>query len=244
MKKLFLLLFLALGFFVLQAQESYVMFETMYIDVKPDKLDEFNEAFKSHARQYHAEGASTVSAHYIVNGPFEGQIAWVMGPLTFSDLDSRPSDDAHEDDWNKVMPYVKRVSEVEYWRMDADMHYAPKDGSFSKFHMRFFEVKPGKWQEFSKILAGIIEVYKTKAYPNSMNVNWNQFNTGNGRNVVAVQGFNSYSEFDQEDTWVADYESVHGEGSWERAMDEMTNVTNGMTEELREVMPELGGAGE
>jgi hypothetical protein len=244
MKKLvFLSVFLLSGIVAL-AQESYVMFETMYIDVKPDKIDEFEEAFKAHNKKFHAEGASMVTAHYMINGPHEGQIGWVMGPLTFTDLDSRPSGDDHGKDRNMVMPYVKKVSEVEYWRQDKDLRYAPEDVTFSKYHMRYFDVKDGKWKEVSKVLGQVVEVYRSKSYKQSMTIYWNQFNTGNGREVVAVQGFTSYSEYDEDDTWVEDFESIHGEGSWEKAYADIVAATDGMTEELREVLVELGGASE
>jgi hypothetical protein len=244
MKKLIFFSALAFGSLLIQAQESYVMFETMYIDVKPDKANEFEAAFRAHNRKYHSEGASRVGVHYIVNGPWAGQFSWIMGPLTFSDLDKRPSDPAHEEDWGKVMPYVEKVSEVEYWRLDSKLDYRPEGSGFSKYHMRYFDVKPGKWEDFTKLLTSVVEVYKAKKYPNSMSVYWSQFNTGNGRDVVAVQGFNKYSEYDKEDTWVADFESVHGEGSWKKTMDALIQCTDGMTEELREVVPELGGSAE
>jgi hypothetical protein len=244
MKKLFFLSILSLGFSILNAQESYVMFETMYIDVRSDKIDEFEEAFKAHNRKFHAEGASGVSVHYMVNGPHAGQLGWVMGPLTFSDLDNRPSGEDHTDDWNAVMPYVKRISEVEYWRRDAKMYYWPEGAQFSKFHMRYFDIRDMMWEEIIELLARIVEVYKAREYPNSMTIYWNQFNTGNGREVVAVQGFNKYSEYDREDNWVADFESIHGEGSWSEFLDALTKCTDGMSEELREIVPELGGVAE
>lgn len=244
MKKLFFLTMLSLGFFILNAQESYVMFETMYIDAKPDKIDEFEAALKSHNKKFHADGPAAVSVHYIVNGPYAGQLSWLMGPLTFTDLDSRPSGEDHREDWNKVMPYVKSISEVEYWRRSDDINYRPEGANFSKFHMRYFDVKWGKWEEFSKFLSQVVEVHKAKAYPQSMTIFWSQFGSGNGREVVAVQGFNKYSEYDEEDTWVEDFDSVHGEGAWSKAMERMGEMTEGMSEEIREVVPELGGVSE
>jgi hypothetical protein len=244
MKKLFFFSVLALAGLILHAQQSYVMFETMYLDVKPDKQNEFEAAFKAHNQKFHSKGPDAVQVHYIVNGPWGGQLAWVMGPLTFTDLDNRPSGEDHEADWNKVMPFVRNISEVEYWKMDANMHYQPEGMQFSKLHLRFFDVKPGKWQDIGRLLGMVVKVYQEKNYPNSMNVYWNQFNTGNGRTVVAVEGFNKYSEYDKDDTFVADFNSVHGDGAWAKFMQDIIADTNGMTEELREVVPELGGSTE
>ena len=244
MKKIIFISMLVFACISLQAQDSYFMVETMYIDVIPEKRAEFEEAFRAHNQKYHSSGASEVSVEYIVNGPWAGQYSWIMGPLTFSDLDSRPSDDAHEQDWNRVESYIRKISEVEYWRQDSKLYYYPDENPFKRYHMRYFGVKPGKWEDFAMLLAKVVEVYKTKNYPNSMAIFWSQFNTGNGREVVAVQGFNKYSEYDSDDTWVKDFESIHGEGSWEKTMDEMFTLTTSMTEEIREVVPELGGRSE
>ena len=242
MKKLLFFSVLAMAGLMLHAQQSYVMFETMYIDVKPDKQNEFEAAFKAHNQKFHSKGPDAVQVHYIVNGPWEGQLAWVMGPLTFTDLDNRPSGEDHESDWNKVMPFVKKVSEVEYWKMDKNMNYSPENMQFSKLHLRFFDVKPDKWEDVGRLLGMVVKVYKDKKYPNSLNVYWNQFQTGNGREVVAVEGFNKYSEYDKPDTWVADFNEVHGDGAWAKFLKDMQASTDGMTEELREIVPELGGS--
>ena len=242
MKKLFFLGSF-LGIFLLTgAQESYIMYETMYIKPKADKLEEFNDAFSAHNKKFHASGANAVAIQWVVNGPKAGQLVWVMGPCTFTDLDNRPSDDAHTDDWNMVMPFVDEISEVEYWRMDPDLSYTPEGWSFSdKIHIRAWDIKPGKSEEVEGFLKKVGEVFRTKKYEYSWHVYWTMFQTGNGRDVAGVYGFNKWADFDEESPFVKDFEEIHGEGAWSEAMAMMSKAST-ITEELRELVPELSGA--
>ena len=244
MEKLFFLGSLFCIFLFAGAQESYVMYETMYIKPKADQLKEFNEALSAHNKQFHANGANAVAIQWVVNGPKAGQFVWVMGPCTFTDLDNRPSDDAHDDDWNLVMPFVREISEVEYWRMDPDLSYTPEGWSGSdKIHIRAWDIKPGKIEAVKGFLQKAGEVFRTKKYDNSWHVYWNVFDTGNGRDVAGVYGFDKWAEYDEESPFVMDFDEIHGEGAWSDAMAMMSKVST-INEELRELVPELGGATE
>jgi len=238
---LLLIVFLFMGL-TNYAQNSYIMYETMYIQPKFDKIREFNTALAAHNKQFHAEGPYTVAIQQVVNGSRAGQLAWVMGPITFTDLDSRPSEEAHLDDWNALMPYIDEVTEVEYWRMDPDLSYTPEGWNFTpKIHIRTWEMKHGKSDEFLGIMRKIVEVFRTKKYDNSWHVYWNYFQTGNGRNIAGVFGFDKWAFYDEDPVFIKDFEEIHGEGSWAETYELMTQVTVEMTEELRELVPELGG---
>jgi len=243
MKRIFFIATLLSVFLLAGAQESYVMYETMYMKPKADKLEEFNDALAAHNKKFHAEGASKVFIRYVINGPHAGEYVWVMGPTTWTDLDNRPDDKAHTDDWNKVAPLLDEVSEVEYWRMDDKLSYFPEgyDGS-SKIHVRAWDVKPGKWDETLAVLKQVTAVYEDTKDKNPWMIYYNQFQTGNGRDVSAVVGFEKWAEYDEESTWVKDFERVNGEGSWDTAMEFMRENTT-MTEEVRELVPELSGTG-
>jgi hypothetical protein len=242
MKKLLVLYSFLSVFLLAGAQESYVMFETMYIKPKADKHEEFKKALAAHNKKYHAEGASEVFIRFVVNGKHEGEYTWVMGPTTWTDLDNRPADDAHDEDWSEVMQYIKDISEVEYWRQYEELSYFPEgwDGD-SKIHVRIWDVKPGKWDEIKAIMAQVVNVYKEKKYPNAWSVYSNQFQTGNGRDIAGVMGFEKWAEYDEESTWAKDFDEVNGKNAWKMAMDFMRENTT-MVEEVRELVPELGGS--
>jgi hypothetical protein len=241
-KLLFLNVFLLVGV-ITYGQDSYIMYETMYIKPRSGKIKEFNEALAAHNKKFHAEGPNAVAIQSVMNGSRAGQLVWVMGPLTFTDLDTRPSDDAHMEDWNSVMPYIDEVSEIEYWRMDPDLSYTPEGWNFTpKIHIRSWELKHGKSDEFLEIMKKIVEVFRTKEYDHSWHVYWNYFQTGNGRDIAGVFGFDKWAYYDEDPVFIKDFEEIHGEGSWEETYEIMTQVTVEMTEELRELIPELSGS--
>ncbi len=243
MKKLKFLIVLLLAGITTYGQDSYIMYETMYIKPKSSKIKEFNEALATHNKKFHAEGPNAVAIQQVANGSRAGQLVWVMGPLTFTDLDHRPSDEAHMDDWNAVMPFIDEVTEVEYWRMDPDLSYTPEGWNYTpKIHIRSWQLKHGKSEEFLGIMKKIVEVFRAKEYDNSWHVYWNYFQTGNGRDIAGVFGFDKWAFYDEDPVFFKDFEDIHGEGSWEETYEIMTQVTVEMTEELREVIPELSGS--
>jgi hypothetical protein len=239
MKKLFFLVsFFCIVLFA-GAQESYVMYETMYITPKASKIKEFKAALSAHNKEFHASGPSSVFIRWVSIGSRAGQYVWVMGPTTFTDLDSRPSDQGHEDDWGEVMQYVDEISDIEYWKRNADLSYTPEGWeNTSKIHVRTFDVKTGHMEEFRGFLKQVMENYKKHEYKESFHVYFSQFNTGNGRDVAAVFGFDNWASFDEEGTWEKDFNELHGEGAWAEAM-ELTSKISKMTQEVREIQPDL-----
>lgn len=50
-----------------------------------------------------------------------------MGTFNFTDLDSRPSDGGHDEDWrDNVMPFVESMTNGEYWKTDIDLSLLEK----------------------------------------------------------------------------------------------------------------------
>ena len=79
-KLLFFIVFLLAGVITF-AQDSYIMYETMYIKPKYGKIREFNEALAAHNKKFHTEGPNAVAMHRVANGSKAGQLVWVMGTL-------------------------------------------------------------------------------------------------------------------------------------------------------------------
>ena len=244
MKKLFFLFsFLSIALLV-GAQESYTMYETMYIKPKASQEKAFGDALAAHNTKFHSSGANSVMIQWVAVGASAGEYVWVMGPTTFTDLDSRPSNEGHDDDWNKVMQYVDEISDVEYWKRDESLSYTPEGWEGTpKLHIRLWDVKTGHEEELNGFLKKVAENFSKHSYPRSWHIYRNQFNTGNGRDVAAVSGFTNWADFDEESNWVKDFEELHGEGSWTKAVELMEKITK-MTEEVREGRPELGGLAE
>ena len=104
-----------------QAQEDSpdMIWESIIITPDYTKLKELGESMARHNKKYHASGKYQAHVYNISSGPNMGQIVWEMGPLTLSDLDSRPAAGGHDEDWrDNVMPYVKKMNTGEYWRQN------------------------------------------------------------------------------------------------------------------------------
>lgn len=248
MKKIALFIALFGFLFSAYAQEedkSYEMFEIMYLKPRTDKLKELNEAMAKHNQAFHNEAPYTAHVWSINTGPHTGDLAWVMGPLTFTDLDSRPDTEEHTTDWmENVMPFIKEVSDGEYWKMDEKSSYSPEGSFTGKEVWRVFDIKPFDGYRFTALLEKIAEVYRAKEYPNYFQVYKSQFRGGNGHDVAVGTSFKNYAFFDEDKKFWDDFEEVHGEGSRWKFIEEFRDVVNNSFEELSEIIPGLSGDAE
>ncbi len=220
--------------------QDYMMFETQYIKVKPDRWQEFSDKMAAHNRQFHSEGAFQADVWRVVTGAHSGQVSWVMGPCTFTDLDNRPSGDPHDSDWlNNVMAHAAEGIHNEYWRGDTDLSYVPNQNQYRLLRVRFVDVATGEAYRFRQMMSNIKEVLEKKNYPNPRTVFHNHFPTTSGREWAIVTSFNQWAELDSESNLQDNYEEVHGEGSWNRFMEEVEEVVASTEIEMRELLPEL-----
>jgi hypothetical protein len=232
-----------LGFAVLSmAQADYVMYKTMYLKPKYDKLKELGKAMAEHNKEYHSEGTGTVYVWLVNTGPHTGEWLIVSGPTTFTDMDNIDYGQEHQDHWLfEVMPYVEDVSEGEYWRMDAKTSYNPEDAVGGKEVLSIYEVRDFEEYRFNDMLKKVKEVYEQKAYPNFFQVYHTQFDSFNGRDVLIAGNFPNWAFFDRERTFKKDYEEVHGEGSWSKLMEEYKDCVVSSYDEVIIYIPELSG---
>lgn len=59
--------------------------------------------------------------------------------------------------------------------------------------------------------------------------------------MVSVSGFSKWALFDEESTFVADFESINGAGSWAKWIAEWKSLLEWTDQEVRAIIPELGG---
>ncbi len=250
MKKTLLLLFAVSVLFAGYSQESeektYKMYELTYLTPRTDKLMELNEALANHNKKFHSESPYQAHVWMVNTGPHTGDLCWVMGAMTFTDMDSRPDTKEHTEDWMmNVMPNVKRVSDGEYWKLDEKVSYMPEGSFTGKEIWSVYDIQPFEGYRFTALLEKVVEVYKAKNYPNYFGVYRSQFDGGNGHDVAIGFGFKNYSFFDEDDKFWGDYEEVHGEGSRWKFFEEYREVVKGSYDELSEYLPEMsGGEGE
>jgi hypothetical protein len=235
MKKLLLSFTLILGISLMAiGQDSYKMFQLVYLKPIPGAdMKAAYDAMMAHNKTYHNDGPFQASVWSNLTGQMTGTWVWVMGPVTFSDFDNRPSDDAHDADWNKVVNGNFKLVANEYWRMDEKLSYEPEGYEpGDKVVWTVYDLKSGDSYRFTEMVNKILEVYKEKKYDYDFTVYWNQFNNTDGRDVAIEGSFSTWSFFDRDRTFKKDYEEVHGEGSWWKLTEEYRDVIDSSYDEL------------
>lgn len=246
MKKVLTLMIASVCFvffgFSQEAETDYKMYQMIYLKPKTDKLKELGEAMANHNKTYHNEKPYTAHIWMASTGPHTGEWVWVMGPLTYTDLDSRPDTDEHMEDWrDNVMPYLKGVSEGEYWKYDDKVSHSPEGAFSGKEIWAMYDIKPFEGYRFTALLENVAKVYKEKNYPNYFQVYRSQFNSGSGRDVAIAFSFKNWAFFDEEDKFWDDYEEVHGEGSKWKFFEEYREVVESTYDEVSQYIPALSG---
>ena len=65
-----------------------------------------------------------------------------------------------------------------------------------------------------------------------MHVYDNQFNENDGRDIAIVWGMDKWSELDEDSSIKDIYEEINGEGTWQNAMDEWTEITESIVRQM------------
>jgi hypothetical protein len=223
-------------------QTDYKMWEVTYLKPTTDNMELLFENLAAHNKKFHASGPRKVTVWSNLTGSHISDLAWVMGPFTFTDLDTpHPDEKAHDDDWNKnIEPYVE-VTASEYWKLDEKISYIPENYEFGgKVIWSVFDLVPFEGYRFKELCKKITEVYSKKNYNKTFQVYWNQFESIDGRDAVIETNFSKWSFLDEDDEFVKDYEEIHGEGTYRLAIEEYRDVVKSVEDELSEIIPELG----
>lgn len=213
-----------LTFTTLNAQEAktdYRMAEVTYMMPKTGMEKAFEDAVKKHNEKYHKEGPYKATLDYILTGKEAGWYVWIMGPCTFTDLDSRPNDDAHRMDWdNTVSPKIYKYGRNEYWRYNDELSFrgdAPENPKLE--NLWFIGIEDGKWDDFKGFMEKVKKAFEKKG-SGHIHVYRNRFSEDNGRDVAIAWTMEKWGDMDIDDGGIKDsFEELYGEGSWEKALD-------------------------
>ncbi len=242
MKKLTILL---IGIFCipsfLMAQDStmsdYTMVELTYMKAKVGMEQDFQNAVHKHNEKYHPEGPYQSELWAIATGAEAGWYVWVMGPVTFTELDGSPGKGSHADDWrNNVSEYVSDYGRTEYWKMKPDFSTADAepDHMFSSW---LLEIEPGMYHDFKEFMDKV-HVIHLKHPEDEIKVWSNVFGGSDGRDVALNFTLESWADFDQDDWGMKDeYNEEYGEGSWTRALEDWRSFVNSMDRSVWKLVP-------
>ena len=222
MKNLLITAFLLLGYsFSLTGQADYIQYETHRFKIKRGHEDAFEKGVAAHNKKFHDEDPYKTVIFEMHTGPNSGMYELAMGPMTFTQMEGRPAGDKHDSDWAKVMEHVESTGESEFWRLDTTYAYEPASGTegFVTNRWRYFTILPGERERFEEQIKKVQAVYTTKQYAASFNVYW-KWGASQGPHVCTEIGMKNLAYFDQPNTFEEDFEEIHGEGSFQRLLDD------------------------
>lgn len=241
MKKPIYMIFLMFVFTsMVFAQSPIVVFETIYLSPKTEHLKEIGEKMKEHNQQFHATPPYNASVWSVITGERSGDLLWIMGPFTFTDLDSRPSDGGHDEDWREnVLPLTHGMYNGYYWKLRPDESYLPSENFQGKLmRVRTLDLKPGKGYEFKHMMSLIMKVYDEKKLGNSIGV-YNNVVRDQNRDVAIVWQYENYAYMDRDNQFQKLFDEVHGENAMNNFNQAMREIVISSSDELLEIIPEM-----
>lgn len=230
------------------AQDSpRAIWETLMLTPDKGNLKKLQDNMRKHNTKYHNEGAYKAYVFSIITGPNTGKIVWEMGPHNFTDLDSRPSDGGHNEDWrDNIMPYIESMTDGEYWKTDTDLSMLENLGEAEVTHpiliIRYMNVD----QEMGYLVDGVLEKIKATIEamddPNPWGVYDNMFRQGNrGRHLCTIRFVKNWAEFDEKGNFKEVFTKVHGENEWQKFLDAFDDAFTDSWDEILEYNPYMSG---
>jgi len=223
------------------------MWESILLTPDNTKLKVLGENMRAHNQKYHKEGAHTANVYTISTGPHTGKIVWMMGPLKFTDLDTRPAQGGHDEDWrDNIMPNLKKISHGEYWKGDAKLSNTAMmtgtPGEYPILHVRYWEVNAEHGYSVDHLLEMISKTVKAMDGVNPWGVYDNLFRQGDiGRHLATVGFSKKWAEYDEDPKFKKAFVKTFDEDSWEPFLKAMDHAFDNSWDEVWTYSAEMSG---
>ncbi len=223
------------------------IWESILLTPDNTKLKVLGENMRAHNQKYHKEGAHTANVYNISTGPHTGKMVWMMGPLKFSDLDTRPAQGGHDEDWrDNIMPYLKKISHGEYWEGDAKLSntdmLAGNASAYPILHVRYWEVNSEHGYTVEHLLGIISKTIKAMDGENPWGVYDNLFRQGDlGRHLATVGFSKNWAEYDEDPKFKKTFIKTFGEDQWDPFVEGMNHAFDNSWDEVWTWSKELSG---
>ena len=219
-----------------QESENYNIWEDIMLTPDTKQLKTLQENMRTHNATYHKEGPYKATVYNIVSGPNSGSFIWQMGPMMFAHNDNRPGDGGHDEDWrDNVMPYIKKMHTIEYWRQNDKLSNVSMLENERRpiLYIRFFEIEEGHGYTMNGIFKKVSETVKSMEGENPWGLYYNEFLQGDlGRHVATVSFMKNWAEMDDDRNFRKAFEKLHGENSWDNFMDTMDDTFSNRWDEI------------
>lgn len=212
MKNLFFFccLFISITLFSQEQSPTYSMFQSIELEPIPGHGQELRAALKAHNQKYHTTGVNTANVWAINSGPRTGNLLWIKGPLTWSDMDNPIEGNDHMDDWRTNVGSHSTMKTMEYWRLNSDLYYMPENLQPKVMVIRYFNIAEEKGNNAEHIFGTILKIYKEKNFDLGMQVFSNQANADGQRDWAIVWFHDSWSSMDRDRELWSNYEEMFG----------------------------------
>lgn len=232
-----------------QEEQPDMIWENVILVPDNTKLKLLEENMRAHNTKYHAMGTAHQAMVYnISTGPNVDKLVWSMGPTTYSNLDTRPAADGHDEDWrDNIMPYIKRIDRIEYWSNMAELSNTDMlQGDEVKFnHMiiRYHQVEPGHGYTINHLLKQMSEAIKAMDGENPFGYYANDFQQGNdiGRHFATIRFINNWADLDKPWGLRASFEKLHGENTWTQWQKGMDHTFHNSWDEIWSYNKDMSG---
>lgn len=223
MKKILTLLVALFFTYSVMAEETkaYKQYDTFRFTIDNKTAKKFTKNMRSHIKKYHTKGTLKTKIYNILYGPSTNELIWVMGPVSYAELDSRPDNKKHDDDWaDNINPYITSYNQGEIWRIMDGLIINNMDkeaDSPEKYVTRYLTVNPGSDGEVIRyLLKQVKDTVEKMGKEKFWAVLDNQFIQGNlnGRHIMGISSMESWAELDQDGEFVKHFEVLYGKGSF------------------------------
>jgi hypothetical protein len=206
---------------------------------KPGHDEALKSALRAHAQKFHTGNWKwRVSA--ILTGPDAGGYQVSEGPNSWTDLEGRGDLGAdHSKDFETtIMPHAERMTPEMYATYQETASTVNADAWSTKTVVTHYYVKPG----CGPALLALLRALKAPAEKAGLNIAvWQTFNSGQMQLIVSRRLKNGFKDFDAGGMTIrASFDSVHGDGAFERGLAEMGRLCDRIEGEMIEHEPNLG----
>ena len=131
------------------------------------------------------------------------------------------------------------MGSMEYWRLQEDLSYMPEGFQPKLFQVRYFDIKQDKNNNARHIIGLLMKAYKENNIDMGFHVYTNQVNDNSGRDWAILWFHDSFASLDRDRDFVAKYEKMFGEDSWDEFFEGWWEATEMTGMELQVLQEEL-----
>ncbi|MEW6982564.1 hypothetical protein AAD001_07910 [Colwelliaceae bacterium 6471] len=233
---------------VAEEKKSYTQWDTFRFTVDNKQAKTFTKNMRSHIKKYHTQAPMKTKIYNVAYGPNTNELIWVMGPVSFSELDARPDNKKHDEDWaDNINPYIVSYGQGEIWRnmeglMINNLDENSKDPE--RFIARYLTVNTDKESEvFKYLLMQVKNTLEKIGKSKFWTVMDNQFIQGqlNGRHLMALSDLDNLAEMDEDWEFSKHFEELYGKGSFKAFQANYSEVFDNQWNEVITVNKEMSG---